>query len=321
MSYPSALSKLTAALADVDPQLAEGISLLDASWHDGSARDHELTELAAGALLAGARAGLFELASIVDAFKAFAKEFHDRQLDYLRSGSYRATSYEDVNRDVYSNADYMRSVYYPALLLSYVAAPNYRQILRHLDETLAAWREQSTTRVLEVAAGHAFLLLFALRELPSATGVATDISTAAQEIAAGLATATAWGEGRFSYTLTDVLAADNPLPLEFDAAICCELLEHVPEPALFLRAIHARLRPNGRLFVSAAVRMESVDHLTLFESTEAVAKLLDAEGFDVVTDLSIPFVTRRPKDERHRQKLLHSPTLAATFVADCRRRP
>jgi hypothetical protein len=79
------------------------------------------------------------------------------------------------------------------------------------------------------------------------------------------------------------------------------------------------LRAGGRLFVSAAVRMESVDHLTLFGSTDEVAALLAGEGFEVIEDMSVPFVTRRPRDAAHWNKLLHNPLVAATFVAEYRK--
>jgi hypothetical protein len=65
--------------------------------------------------------------------------------------------------------------------------------------------------------------------------------------------------------------------------------------------------------------MESVDHLTLFESTGAVAALLHAEGFEVVDEASVPFVTRAPRDAAHLARLLDDRNVAATFVAEYRR--
>ena len=123
--------------------------------------------------------------------------------------------------------------------------------------------------------------------------------------------------------MTDVLDRTSPHPDlagPFDAAICCELLEHVPEPERFLQAIRARLRDGGRLFLSAAVRMESVDHLTLFESAGKVSALLADVGFAIVHEMSAPFVTRRPRDPAHWHKLLDNPLVQQpTFIADCRK--
>lgn len=38
----------------------------------------------------------------------------------------------------------------------------------------------------------------------------------------------------------------------FDAMVCCEVLEHVPNPAEFIATAHAALRPDGWLFLTAA---------------------------------------------------------------------
>jgi SAM-dependent methyltransferase len=322
MAEQGPFNLLLADIERVDPKLAHTTRQLEASWTTAEVRDAELTEIVAGMLQRAIEDGLFSLPTMIEGFNTFAHDFHERQGDFLRSGSYRARDYEEVRRDVYANATFMRTVYYPALLFSYLGAPNYRHLLRHLDATLSLWRDEGVTRLLEVASGHAFLLLFALHRLPEAIGVGTDIAPAAGHFAEALRGVTGWASQRFRMLVTDVLDGGCPHPelgVKFDAAICCELLEHVPEPERFLRAIHSRLRDGGRLFLSAAVRMESVDHLTLFESTGQVAKLLADAGFSIVQDMSAPFVTRRPRDASHWQKLLGNPLVAATFVADCRK--
>jgi len=40
-------------------------------------------------------------------------------------------------------------------------------------------------------------------------------------------------------------------PAEFDAAVCLETIEHLSDPVAFLRLLHARLKPGGRLVISA----------------------------------------------------------------------
>jgi SAM-dependent methyltransferase len=119
----------------------------------------------------------------------------------------------------------------------------------------------------------------------------------------------------------DLLAAEpSELSGPFDAAICCELLEHIPNPEAFLGKIRTILAPGGRLFVSAAVRMESVDHLTFFATTEEVGRMLEDQGFDILEEMSVPFVNRRPVDSRKWARLLADRHTPATFIAECRTR-
>ncbi len=310
--------RLLDEIARSDARLAGAIRQLEENWRRPDPRDDALTESVALALRRGVAAGIFDVASMVRGFNRFAGEFQERQIDFLRSGRYREKSYDQVARAVYADDSYMESVYYPALLLSYVAAPNYRHILRALDATIARWRAAGVRRILDVASGHGLLLLFALQELPAAHGVAVDVAPAAARFALALQQATGWGEGRFGFEVTDVLGASpSALGGPFDAAICCELLEHVPQPERFLAAIHGALVPRGRLFLTAAVRMESVDHLTLFASIDELIELLGREGYRLESEASVPFVTRPPRDEAHRRKLLANPQLAATFVAEC----
>lgn len=40
-------------------------------------------------------------------------------------------------------------------------------------------------------------------------------------------------------------------PAEFDAAVCLETIEHLADPVAFLAELHHRLKPGGRLIVSA----------------------------------------------------------------------
>lgn len=310
--------RLVSELEAADARLAQSIRGLDASWGRDDTEDAALSECVAHALRRGADAGLYDVSTLAAAFSRFAGEFHARQIDFLRSGRYREADYEQVARAVYANDTYLETEYYPALLLSYLAAPNYRQLLRSFGRALGRWRAAGVRRIVDVASGHGLLLLLALERLPQAAGVAVDVAPAAQRFAEALQRATGWGAGRFRFAVADLLAlpAGFAEP-SFDAALCCELLEHVPEPALFLTTIHGLLAPGGRLFLSAAVRMESVDHLTLFRTTAEVAELLAKQGYRVEQESSVPFVSRPPHDEAHRRKLLANPLLAATFVAEC----
>ncbi len=62
------------------------------------------------------------------------------------------------------------------------------------------------------------------------------------------------GDAQWDYSNLDVMSDLVRLPFSkdtFDAVICTQVLEHVPEPSQVLREICRVLRPTGRLFLSA----------------------------------------------------------------------
>lgn len=302
----------------VDESLAATILRVEAGWKTSEPADAEITELVAETLSACIRDGIFSVETMVDGFNAFAHDFFERQMDCIRSGSYMAKDYEEIRKEVYANDEYMSTTYYPALLLSYLASPNYRHILRSLNEILQQWEQASVCRLVDIASGHGLLLLYALKSLQRANGVSVDVSPVAANFSTQLQLSTGWAASRFHCSTRDLLIEQLDADSEpFDAAICCELLEHIPNPDIFLRRIRKCLRTGGRLFISAAVRMESVDHLTFFASTAEVAALIQGEGFSIAREMSVPFVTARPATEARWKRLLDDPTTAVTYIAEC----
>ncbi|MCC7248043.1 MAG: bifunctional 2-polyprenyl-6-hydroxyphenol methylase/3-demethylubiquinol 3-O-methyltransferase UbiG [Lysobacter sp.] len=69
----------------------------------------------------------------------------------------------------------------------------------------------------------------------------------------------------------ETLAADEPAA--FDAIVCMEMLEHVPDPASVIAACAALLKPSGRLFLSTLNRTPAAFALAIV-GAEYVARLL-----------------------------------------------
>ena len=318
--FDSAFSRLLSQIAPTHPSLSDKTLKLNSDWSTGDARDAELTGIVSTCISRCVDASMFPLRDVLDAFNQFSQDFFDRQVEFLRTGEYLAKDYSEVVKAVYSDDHYMQTVYYPALLFCYLGSPNYRHILRAVDRATAGWRDLECRRVLDLAGGHGFLLLHALEQLPEAFGVGIDLSPSAERFARALQRHTGWGQGRFDFQVRDFIGQSDATAEPFDAAFCCELLEHLPEPVLALEALHRAIRPGGRLFVTAAVRMESVDHLTLFRTTAEVARSLNACGFDVVEESSVPFVLKRPSSAQRWQRQLDDPMVPATYIAECVRR-
>lgn len=75
------------------------------------------------------------------------------------------------------------------------------------------------------------------------------------------------------YRLTPVETLADELPASFDAIVCMEMLEHVPDPGAIIAACAALLKPGGRLFLSTLNRTPAAFALAIV-GAEYVARLL-----------------------------------------------
>lgn len=75
------------------------------------------------------------------------------------------------------------------------------------------------------------------------------------------------------YRLTPVEALADELPGAFDAIVCMEMLEHVPDPGAIVAACATLLKPGGRLFLSTLNRTPAAFALAIV-GAEYVARLL-----------------------------------------------
>jgi 2-polyprenyl-3-methyl-5-hydroxy-6-metoxy-1,4-benzoquinol methylase len=302
----------------IDPNLADAIYRIERGWETDEPADSIMTENIAETITKCINANIFTAENMVSGFNEFSHEFFDLQMEAIRNQKYKATDYEAIRKKIYANNDYMEKTYYPALLLGYLASPNYRHILRSFEKVVRNWANIVDLKIIDVASGHGLLLLYALKTISNSTGVAIDISPIAEKFAKQLQACTGWGELRFSSKTEDLLSEKLTNDSEtYNAAICCELLEHIPHPEKILARLRNKLNHNGRLFISVAVRMESVDHLTYFGSTKEVETMLRNEGFTILKEYSVPFVTSRPNNEEHWHRLLEDPYTPVTYIAEC----
>jgi cyclopropane fatty-acyl-phospholipid synthase-like methyltransferase len=63
--------------------------------------------------------------------------------------------------------------------------------------------------------------------------------------------------------------------------ICVELLEHLADPAGFLRALRSAMAADGRAFISAAVNAARNDHIYLYNHAREVELQLIDSGFAI----------------------------------------
>jgi SAM-dependent methyltransferase len=65
----------------------------------------------------------------------------------------------------------------------------------------------------------------------------------------------------------------------FDLVIMVELLEHLSDPAAYLQGAYKVLKNDGLAYLTFAVRMPQIDHLTAFDSIQQCRDLVSDNGF------------------------------------------
>jgi arsenite methyltransferase len=179
-------------------------------------------------------------------------------------------------------------------------------------------------RILDVGCGPGFYCAELAAEVgPSGSVVGVDSSPAMLELAARRCAGHAGVELRTADAVS--LPVDDA---SFDAAVCVQVLEYVPDPTVALAEMHRALRPGGRVIVWdidwATVSLHALDsaltervlrawdqHLTHPSLPRTLASQLRAAGFDEVRMEAHPFTTCEHDPETYGAALV---PLVGTFV-------
>jgi SAM-dependent methyltransferase len=213
---------------------------------------------------------------VADAFEAYVKRsevLRTLQVEFEKAGRYRAARCAEV-------APIDREQYKLALLLSFICTSHRFDILESLVRFLrmpcSAPRE-----ALSIGYGTGYELKLVFQEMPGWRPLAFDNSPDSHQYASDLL-------GFFGYPADDLRQEFFPLDPasgigayweRFGKVILCEVLEHLDDPALALRAMRTVLHREGLLFCTMAVNIAQEDHVYLYRSAdEARDKVMEC-GF------------------------------------------
>jgi 2-polyprenyl-3-methyl-5-hydroxy-6-metoxy-1,4-benzoquinol methylase len=220
------------------------------------------------------------LESAVKCYGSFALDSMKLQKRFDKMREYIPKKYSDVSQEVYLNRDYMFNSYLPAILLSqYLWSHHYRGLQYFRNTFVDLLEERSASFFCDVGIGTGFYSKELLRALPAIRGRGYDISPFSLEHAGIMLDK--WGSlGRYEFCQVDIVL-ERP-ENQSDCLICVEVLEHLEDPASFLQALHALLRPGGIGFINAAINGPNVDHIYLYRGLEDVLKEVASVGFEVL---------------------------------------
>jgi SAM-dependent methyltransferase len=196
-----------------------------------------------------------------------------------------------------------RRRYLYALTLSTLLNRSRYELLRHFRRAVAE-RVPPGAEILEIGAGNCLDAAFASRFGRVSAYEMNDLSRIWHDLLA------VGGQAHQVDLRIEQYRFDEPRRFQFVAMV--ELLEHVADPAAYLRGARYVLAPDGHAFFTFAVRMPQFDHLTYFSSLQECRDLLSDTGFEVCDEQCL-VDTYQPFAEEDRWRLGKDPRYAVVY--------
>lgn len=203
------------------------------------------------------------------------------ELHFRRHGTYRLTNFEDANRTVYADREFMTR-YMNGLLVSDVIWINHCECMRHYSETFLPSLPEGSS-LLEIGPGHGLLLALTAPHANVSSVTAWDISDASLALAAHTQEVLDARQD-IAFVKRNIFEPSIMAPENanlFDGVVLSEVLEHLEEPLQSIRVLHHIVKPGGRVWINVPANSPAPDHLYLIQDIEAPKALLEEAGFIV----------------------------------------
>ena len=241
----------------------------------------------------------------VDSYLRFVGDMVVERVEYLSTGKYRHTSFEEVNRSVYNNPDVM-AYHMEGLLLSQFLWRHHYEMLVYFRRTVEPFAARIGS-YLDVGAGHGIYVdAFAELARPGCTIDVVDISPTSLEMCKQLVKAPV-----SRYLLKNIFDFTPEKPYDF--ITMGEVLEHVEDPVGLLQRLRQLLADDGRVFITTPTNAPTIDHIYLFRDTAHIREIISAAGFEVVSDVELSSERTSPERvAKHKLTVLYGAILKPT---------
>jgi len=227
----------------------------------------------------------FDVERLAVAYNMIVAEIFREEIFFRRHGRYRHSTYEQVAADVYLNPAYMQD-YMHGLAVTEFLWPNHVSIRRFFDQLLAT--APRGANYLEIGPGHGFFLAQAIRSGKWNQHHGVDISPTSLEMTRSILESTLFGELQ-NYTLYENDFLRHEFSIRYDGLVMGEVLEHVENPAAFLRRLNDVTTADPFVFLTTCINSPAVDHISNFDSPEHLEWMFHDAGLSVKERLVVPY--------------------------------
>lgn len=220
--------------------------------------------------------------SLEFAVDCYLKMIHDvnfETVQFQQTGKYSSTSFDEVNKRVYSNPEVME-YYMHGLLMSQFLWKHHYEILTYFEEVIKKYQSQIHAYA-EVGGGHGLYISQAVVLLGNQSDFTMiDISESSLKLAKQLI-----GDSEINYIHHDIYTYQSDK--KYDFITMGEVMEHVEDPQKLLEKLHSLLADDGKVFVTTPTNAPAIDHIYLFRNAEEIREIIRAAGFRIVEEKCI----------------------------------
>jgi 2-polyprenyl-3-methyl-5-hydroxy-6-metoxy-1,4-benzoquinol methylase len=215
--------------------------------------------------------------TLIDGYCDFVVDVNRAQLRYERYYEYENKSFQEVNKKVYSNSEFMR-LYHWGVYCSTFIWTHHLRIYQFFQRYFISQLESSEPgRLVDLGSGSGVWHLLALLRLPNWRVTAVDISQSSIDKSRHMAELVSCSN--VNHVCADATKWLPETPAQ--AGISCFLLEHLENPNELMAALANSLQIGGHAFVTGALTAAEIDHIFEFKRESEMIRMVEDAGFRV----------------------------------------
>lgn len=219
-------------------------------------------------------AGKYDIDFIVDSYLFLNNMVMEETYYFVKNGKYRYSTFEEVDKLVYDNEEYMEKYMIGVLISQYIWV-NHMKMIRYFVENADFFYGD---KYLEIGPGFGQYLIKAITKCNFNEYYACDVSESSTQGSNQYLKHRGYADrcsveykNFFDYSAKD----------KFDCIVMGEVLEHTEKPKEMLQKIYELLAEKGKAFITTVINAPTLDHIYLFNNIEEVLDIVSSVGFNV----------------------------------------
>tara|TARA_B100000900_G_C20596916_1_gene723820 strand:- start:2749 stop:3657 length:909 start_codon:yes stop_codon:yes gene_type:complete len=212
----------------------------------------------------------------VNAYLKMVKTMNYEHFEFLRSGKYSSSSFDEVNLNVYSNPKVMENLLHGLILSQFLWKQHYETFRYFCSNFTNILKPKNN--YLEIGAGHGLYLSKVVDNFKKNLNYTViDISQTSINFSKNFI-----ANKSISYICEDIFYFKPKM--NYDFITMGEVLEHVEDPVNLLKRVKNLLNKNGCLFITTPTNAPSIDHIYLFNNVEEIREMIYKCGFKILKE-------------------------------------